>query len=85
MATPNEAYIPPRVIPHRVETNDPESARETSKSIREEVESNAFLRCAVKPDLVTVVDCERKYVPGFGQFLSTSRLPARGINWQGLR
>jgi PAS domain S-box-containing protein len=56
------AYEPPRFIRYESEADCPNSVREALKSIREELEANTSSSCEVKPEFVTVVDSDRRFV-----------------------
>ena len=61
-------YARPSFIRYESEAEYPEWARSIVKTLRQELEVPQF---EVKPQYVTVVDSDRRYVEVFGQFLPT--------------
>jgi PAS domain S-box-containing protein len=57
-----KAYIPPRFNRYQSEADCPDWVRDAVQSIRQEVESEPPPDFAVKPDFITVVDTDRKFV-----------------------
>jgi PAS domain S-box-containing protein len=55
-------YKPPRFIRYESEADYPEWAREAVKLMREEFSANSSSLCEVKPEFVTVVDSDRRFV-----------------------
>jgi len=55
-------YIPPHVNRHESQADCPDRTRDAVKSMRQELESSASPRCEVKPEFITVVDSDRKFV-----------------------
>ena len=53
-------YIPPRFIHYQSEADCPANVRDIVRSIRQELDIT--FRCEVKPEFITVVDSDRKFV-----------------------
>jgi PAS domain S-box-containing protein len=53
-------YIPPHFDRHKSEANYPDRVRDAVKSIRQEL--NITPQCEVKPEFITVVNSDRKFV-----------------------
>jgi PAS domain S-box-containing protein len=53
-------YIPPSFIQYQSEADCPARVRDIVKSIRRELDIT--IRCEVKPEFITVVDSDRKFV-----------------------
>jgi PAS domain S-box-containing protein len=53
-------YSPPHVIHYESEADCPDWVRDAVKSIRQELDITP--RCEVKPEFITVVDSDRKFV-----------------------
>jgi PAS domain S-box-containing protein len=69
-------YTPPRLVRHDSEADYPDWARNAVKSIRQEFGVNKSLPFEVKPEFITVADCDGKYVDvsdGFCQLLGYRR------------
>lgn len=57
-----KAYIPPRVNRYQSEADCPDWVRDAVKSIRQELDSDSSPAFVVKPEFVTLVDTDRKFV-----------------------
>ncbi len=55
-------YKPPRFVRYESEADYPGWARDAVKSMRQEMAANSSDSCEVKPEFVTVVDSERRFV-----------------------
>jgi|HubBroStandDraft_1064217.scaffolds.fasta_scaffold01108_15 PAS domain S-box-containing protein len=55
-------YKPPRFLRYESEADYPDLVRDAVKSIREEFGANPLASCAVKPEFVTIVDSDRRFV-----------------------
>jgi len=55
-------YKPPRSIRYECEADYPDWARDAVKSMREGFGAKPFSWCEVKPEFVTIVDCDRRFV-----------------------
>jgi PAS domain S-box-containing protein len=64
----SKEYIPPRFIRHESVADCPQWVRDAVKSIRQEFASDTTRQCGVKPEFVTVVDNDRKFVEASDSF-----------------
>lgn len=55
-------YIPPHLIRYKSDADCPDWARDAIKSMRQESQSRTSPRLQVKPEFITVVDSDRKFV-----------------------
>ena len=55
-------YIPPRFIRYGSEADYPDPAPNAVKSMRQKLAANSSASCEVKPEFVTVVDRDRKFI-----------------------
>jgi PAS domain S-box-containing protein len=80
-------YVPPRVNRYTCEAEYPEWTKSIVKSLREESEGSSPPQFEVKPEYITVVDSDRKYVDvsdSFCQLVGYRREELLGMKYDDL-
>jgi PAS domain S-box-containing protein len=80
-------YTPPRVNRYQCEPDYPDWTKSIVKSLRQELKLSLSSQCEVKPEYVTVVDSDRKYVEvsnSFCQLVGYQREELLGMRYDDL-